>query len=290
MSRCFIRKPSFMKIIGAYRSQWKRYLMRIFTFGLYGKKGMGWIKDPKKAFYNWWYYRTSVSIPRLLGYKPSRFSFLVAGILFCVVSILLSPVDVVRTGLVAHSIKSNRKIRFEAYKKSSSNANKSKKNQESNVNAIKKSFVSSQKETNRTHPTTKQVSQPTPKPTEVKKTVTNVKAEDSKKTESFRYTIPLKRYTAVESSIGEIEHEKAPENAVDRLDALKKKHYDFCEKKIKTIIEANLTDKNQISAMYERLMPFLDEKAFLELYGRLNEYVNGFDSELATRFRDKAIK
>ena len=67
MARGFFRKTSFWKTVGAFRSQWKRALKRFFLWG-YGKKGMGWWRDPKKAFYNWWYYRTSVSIPRLLAF------------------------------------------------------------------------------------------------------------------------------------------------------------------------------------------------------------------------------
>ena len=42
MSRGFIRRPSFWKIVGAYRSQWKRLLMRALFPNTYGKKGMGW--------------------------------------------------------------------------------------------------------------------------------------------------------------------------------------------------------------------------------------------------------
>ena len=38
MSRGLFRKTSFNKIFGAYRSQWKRFWMRLFTFGMYGKK------------------------------------------------------------------------------------------------------------------------------------------------------------------------------------------------------------------------------------------------------------
>ena len=37
MARGIIRKPSFWKIVGAFRSQWKRSLRRMFIPG-YGKK------------------------------------------------------------------------------------------------------------------------------------------------------------------------------------------------------------------------------------------------------------
>ena len=32
MARGLFRKTSFNKIVGAYRSQWKRFWMRLFTF------------------------------------------------------------------------------------------------------------------------------------------------------------------------------------------------------------------------------------------------------------------
>lgn len=68
LARWFIRKPTFSKVLGAYRSQFRRALMRLFFPWAYGKKGMGWLRNPRKAFYNWWYNRTSVSLfPRAKG-------------------------------------------------------------------------------------------------------------------------------------------------------------------------------------------------------------------------------
>ena len=40
MARGLFRKTSFNKMVGAYRSQWKRFWMRLFTFGMYGRKGI----------------------------------------------------------------------------------------------------------------------------------------------------------------------------------------------------------------------------------------------------------
>ena len=65
MARGYYRKPSFWKIIGAYRSQWKRSFMRWLFPSTYGKRGMGWWHNPKKAAYNWWYNRTRDSEGRL---------------------------------------------------------------------------------------------------------------------------------------------------------------------------------------------------------------------------------
>lgn len=122
MARGLIRKTSFNKMVGAYRSQWKRFWMRLFTFGAYGRKGMGWWRDPKKACYNWWYYRTSISIPRLLGYKPSKASFFCAMLAATVISIFAAPVDATRAGVTAHKIRASRKARSESGRTKSSSS------------------------------------------------------------------------------------------------------------------------------------------------------------------------
>ena len=105
MCRGFIRTPSFSKMIGAYRSQWKRSLMRLFTLGLYGRKGIGWLKDPQNAWYNFWYNRTTVSLTRLLGFKPSRGSRFFALLAATAICILAAPFDIAKAGAQAHRFK-----------------------------------------------------------------------------------------------------------------------------------------------------------------------------------------
>lgn len=54
-----MRKPSIKKSISARTTcQAKREIKRALIPG-YGKKGMGWIKDPKKALYNKVYHKTT---------------------------------------------------------------------------------------------------------------------------------------------------------------------------------------------------------------------------------------
>ena len=136
MARGLFRKTSFNKMVGAYRSQWKRFWMRLFTFGMYGRKGMGWWRDPKKAWYNWWYHRTSISIPRLLGYRPSRVSFFCAMLVASVISIFSAPVDATRAGVKAHKIRTARKARTQSSgtKKSSTQTNTRNKTQSTSSN------------------------------------------------------------------------------------------------------------------------------------------------------------
>lgn len=57
-----IRTPSFKKSIKARTTgKWKRQMKRAIIPG-YGKKGMGWINNPKKAMYSKVYNKTTIDI------------------------------------------------------------------------------------------------------------------------------------------------------------------------------------------------------------------------------------
>ena len=65
-----MRKPSLTKSLKARTtSKWKRQAKKAIIPG-YGKKGMGWIKNPKKAMYNKVYHKTTFGLSDLL--KPSK--------------------------------------------------------------------------------------------------------------------------------------------------------------------------------------------------------------------------
>lgn len=60
-----MRKPSIKKSISARTTgKIKRSIKKAIIPG-YGKKGTGWIKNPKKAVYNKIYNKTSFSIKKL---------------------------------------------------------------------------------------------------------------------------------------------------------------------------------------------------------------------------------
>lgn len=57
-----MRKPSIKKSIKARTTgKWKRQMKRSIN-PFYGKKGMGWVRNPKKALYNKLYNKTTFSI------------------------------------------------------------------------------------------------------------------------------------------------------------------------------------------------------------------------------------
>lgn len=57
-----IRKPSVKKMIKARTTGRAKRAVKKAVIPGYGKKGMGWINDPKKAIYNKVYSKSTVSI------------------------------------------------------------------------------------------------------------------------------------------------------------------------------------------------------------------------------------
>lgn len=56
------RKPSFNKRISARTTGRAKRAAKSFVNPAYGKKGVGWINNPKKAIYNKTYNKTTVSV------------------------------------------------------------------------------------------------------------------------------------------------------------------------------------------------------------------------------------
>ncbi|MGI6076682.1 MAG: hypothetical protein ACOYCB_00770 [Fastidiosipilaceae bacterium] len=57
-----VRKPNIKKSIKARTTgKWKRRIKRALIPG-YGKKGMGWLRDPKRAAYNKVYNKTTIDV------------------------------------------------------------------------------------------------------------------------------------------------------------------------------------------------------------------------------------
>lgn len=57
-----MRKPSIKKSIRARTTAKAKRAVKRAVNSLYGKKGMGWVNDPKKAAYNKVYEKTTFSI------------------------------------------------------------------------------------------------------------------------------------------------------------------------------------------------------------------------------------
>ena len=67
-----MRKPSLTRSLKARTtSKWKRQAKKALIPG-YGKKGMGWVKNPKKAMYNKIYHKTTFGLSDLFKSSKKR--------------------------------------------------------------------------------------------------------------------------------------------------------------------------------------------------------------------------
>lgn len=67
-----MRTPSLKKSLKAKTtSKWKRQAKKAIIPG-YGKKGMGWVKNPKKAMYNKVYHKTTFGLSDLFKSSKKR--------------------------------------------------------------------------------------------------------------------------------------------------------------------------------------------------------------------------
>ena len=60
-----MRKPSIKRSLKARTTGRAKRAVKRSVIPLYGKKGMGWVKNPKRAAYNKVYHKTSFSFWRL---------------------------------------------------------------------------------------------------------------------------------------------------------------------------------------------------------------------------------
>lgn len=232
MARGLFRKTSFWKTVGAFRSQWKRALLRFFLPG-YGKKGMGWLRNPKKAAYNWWYNRTSISIPRMLGYKPSRGACFFALCVASLFSVFALPFDAASSGVKATKIHKARKARTNG----TSSRSRAKRNRTTEAQTSSSSRTTTSNSTSRTYteprtstykasttketvkrsstsalsPTTRQRSA-APRNTTIKEAYIAHQEEETKRTSTYSYSFtPLFPREEVKPASAVVEVPKEPD-------------------------------------------------------------------------------
>ena len=75
------------------------------------------------------------------------------------------------------------------------------------------------------------------------------------------------------------------ENALSRLEQLKKLHYYQCREDVKRIMEENNTDGDYIESTLDRLLIFYEDEQFLELFWKLTNYVETFDRDIGILYR-----
>ena len=75
------------------------------------------------------------------------------------------------------------------------------------------------------------------------------------------------------------------ENALSRLEQLKKLHYYQCREDVKRIMEENITDGDYIESTLDRLLNFYEDEQFLDLFWKLINYVETFDRDIGILYR-----
>ena len=73
-------------------------------------------------------------------------------------------------------------------------------------------------------------------------------------------------------------NEKDLEDALKRLNQLRMLHLAQCREDVQRIIDNKITDENYIESTLDRTLNFYDDEEFLELFWKLINYVETFDT------------
>ena len=80
-------------------------------------------------------------------------------------------------------------------------------------------------------------------------------------------------------------NEKDLEDALKRLNQLRMLHLAQCREDVQRIIDNKITDENYIESTLDRTLNFYDDEEFLELFWKLINYVETFDTSIGASYR-----
>ena len=80
-------------------------------------------------------------------------------------------------------------------------------------------------------------------------------------------------------------NEKDLEDALKRLNQLRMLHLAQCREDVQRIIDNKNTDENYIESTLDRTLNFYDDEEFLELFWKLINYVETFDTGIGASYR-----
>ena len=80
-------------------------------------------------------------------------------------------------------------------------------------------------------------------------------------------------------------NEKDLEDALKRLNQLRTLHLVQCREDVQRIIDNKITDENYIESTLDRTLNYYDEEEFLELFWKLINYVETFDTSIGASYR-----
>ena len=80
-------------------------------------------------------------------------------------------------------------------------------------------------------------------------------------------------------------NEKDLEDALKRLNQLRMLHLAQCREDVQRIIDNKIIDENYIESTLDRTLNYYDDEEFLELFWKLINYVETFDSGTGASYR-----
>ena len=79
--------------------------------------------------------------------------------------------------------------------------------------------------------------------------------------------------------------DKALYEAIKRVEKIKSVMYEKCQRDVEFIISNKITDEQRIDMVFDEIMDFFEDEAFLDLFWKLVNYVETFDTGIGAFYR-----
>ena len=79
--------------------------------------------------------------------------------------------------------------------------------------------------------------------------------------------------------------DKALYEAIKRVEKIKSVMYEKCQRDVEFIISNKITDEQRIDMVFDEIMDFFEDEDFLDLFWKLINYVETFDTGIGAFYR-----
>ena len=79
--------------------------------------------------------------------------------------------------------------------------------------------------------------------------------------------------------------DKALYEAIKRVEKIKSVMYEKCQRDVEFIISNKITDEQRIDMVFDEIMDFFKDEDFLDLFWKLVNYVETFDTGIGAFYR-----
>ena len=73
--------------------------------------------------------------------------------------------------------------------------------------------------------------------------------------------------------------------AIKRVEKIKSVMYEKCQRDVEFIISNKITDEQRIDMVFDEIMDFFEDEDFLDLFWKLVNYVETFDTGIGAFYR-----